>query len=91
MIHAHSTSEVIAGLFLGACGSALFLLLQTRASHVADAQLSWGGLLSLILIPVVLLNTGTKAPTQSLLGEIAVKIGPLEKPFTRADLHKLFY
>ncbi|HHG8774841.1 TPA: phosphatase PAP2 family protein [Raoultella planticola] len=91
VIHAHSTSEVIAGLFLGACGSALFLLLQTRASHVADARLSWGGLLSLIVIPVVLLNTGTKAPTQSLLGEIAVKIGPLEKPFTRADLHKLFY
>ena len=52
---------------------------------------TWGGLLSLILIPVVLLNTGTKAPTQSLLGKIAVKIGPLEKPFTRADLHKLFY
>ncbi|TCW17801.1 PAP2 superfamily protein [Raoultella sp. BIGb0138] len=91
VIHAHSTSEVIAGLLLGACCSALFLLLQTRASRVADGQLSWGGLLSLILIPVVLLNTGTKAPTQSLLGEIAVKIGPLEKPFTRADLHKEFY
>jgi len=26
-----------------------------------------------------------------LLNEIAVKIGPLEKPFTRADLHKRFY
>jgi hypothetical protein len=31
--------------------------------------------LSLIIIPVVLLNTGAKAPTQSLLGEIAVKLG----------------
>ena len=90
-IHAHSPSEVIAGLLLGACGSALFLLLQRNSSRVVDAQLSWGGVLSLIIIPVVLLNTGTKAPTQSLLGEIAVKLGPLEKPFTRADMHKHYY
>lgn len=90
-IHAHSLSEVIAGLLLGACGSALFLLLQRNSSRVVDAQLSWGGVLSLIIIPVVLLNTGSKAPTQSLLGEIAVKLGPLEKPFTRADMHKHFY
>ncbi|HAT1574071.1 TPA: phosphatase PAP2 family protein [Raoultella ornithinolytica] len=90
-IHAHSPSEVIAGLLLGACGSALFLLLQRKSSRVVDAQLSWGGVLSLIIIPVVLLNIGTKAPTQSLLGEIAVKLGPLEKPFTRADMHKHFY
>ena len=90
-IHAHSPSEVIAGLLLGAIGSALFLLLQRNSSRVVDAQLSWGGVLSLIIIPVVLLNTGTKAPTQSLLGEIAVKLGPLEKPFTRADMHKHFY
>ncbi|HBC8967949.1 TPA: phosphatase PAP2 family protein [Raoultella ornithinolytica] len=90
-IHAHSPSEVIAGLLLGACGSALFLLLQRNSSRVIDVQLSWGGVLSLIIIPVVLLNIGTKAPTQSLLGEIAVKLGPLEKPFTRADMHKHFY
>ncbi|MCF7065041.1 phosphatase PAP2 family protein [Klebsiella variicola] len=91
MLQAHSISEVIAGLLLGTCGSALFLLLQTRSSCFADVSLSRGGLLSLVLIPVVLLNTGMKAPTQSLLGEIAVKIGPLAKPFTRADLHKNFY
>lgn len=93
MIHAHSTSEVVAGLLLGASGSALFLLLQSRTSRAGagNVQLSWSGLLSVILIPVLLLNTGVKAPTQSLLGEIAVKIGPLEKPFTRADLHKRFY
>ncbi|HCT9587102.1 phosphatase PAP2 family protein [Raoultella ornithinolytica] len=90
-IHAHSPSEVIAGLLLGAIGSALFLLLQRNSSRVVDAQLTWGGVLSLIIIPVVLLNTGAKAPTQSLLGEIAVKLGPLEKPFTRADMHKHYY
>ena len=87
-IHAHSPSEVIAGLLLGACGSALFLLMQRNSSRAVDAQLSWGGVLSLIIIPVVLLNTGTKAPTQSLLGQIAIAVGPLEKPFTRSDLHK---
>ncbi|MGK3185615.1 phosphatase PAP2 family protein [Raoultella planticola] len=90
-IHAHSPSEVIAGLLLGAIGSALFLLLQRNSSRVVDAQLSWGGVLSLIIIPAALLNTGAKAPTQSLLGDIAVKIGPLEKPFTRADMHKRYY
>lgn len=90
-IHAHSTSEVIAGLMLGACGSALFLLLQRRALGAVNTQLSWGGVLSLIIVPIVLLNTGVKAPTQSLLGEIAVKLGPLEKPFTRAELHQRAY
>ncbi len=91
VIHAHSTSEVIAGLLLGAAGSALFLLMQSRGESAHVAQLSWGGLASVVIIPLMLLNTGAKAPTQSLLGEIAVKLGPLEKPFTRADLHKRFY
>ncbi|HGY1117320.1 TPA: phosphatase PAP2 family protein [Escherichia coli] len=59
VIHAHSVSEVIAGLLLGAAGSALFLL-----------------------------HSGNKAPTQSLLGQVATAIGPLDKPFTRTDLHK---
>ncbi|HHS9559013.1 TPA: phosphatase PAP2 family protein [Klebsiella quasipneumoniae subsp. similipneumoniae] len=91
MVHAHSTSEVIAGLLLGAAGSAIFLLLQLRVRATHTAQLSFGSLASMVMIPALLLNTGAKAPTQSLLSEIAVKIGPLEKPFTRADLHKRFY
>ena len=91
MVHAHSTSEVIAGLLLGAAGSALFLLLQLRVRGTHTAQLSFGSLASMVMLPVLLLNTGAKAPTKSLLSEIAVKIGPLEKPFTRADLHKRFY
>lgn len=91
MIHAHSTSEVIAGLLLGAVGSILFLAFQSRVSGNYKAQLSWEGLASIVIIPALLLNTGAKAPTQSLLSEIAVTLGPLEKPFTRADLHKRFY
>ena len=34
MIHAHSSSEVIAGFLLGAAGSALFLLMQIGRAHV---------------------------------------------------------
>lgn len=88
VIHAHSVSEVIAGALLGAAASALFLLLQKRAGDTGSAQISWGSAACLVLIPAMLLHTGVKAPTQSLLGKVAVAIGPLDKPFTRADMHK---
>ncbi|HBS5720149.1 TPA: phosphatase PAP2 family protein [Klebsiella aerogenes] len=91
MIHAHSVSEVVSGFILGACGSLIFLLLQWRAHSSRTAQISWTGALSMVIIPLVLLNTGAKAPTQSLLGELATMIGPFEKPFTRADLHEQIY
>ncbi|MDU9363948.1 phosphatase PAP2 family protein [Klebsiella sp. 141203] len=91
MIHAHSVSEVVSGFILGACGSLTFLLLQWRTPASRSAQISWMGALSVVIIPLILLNTGVKAPTQSLLGEVATMIGPFEKPFTRADLHKHIY
>lgn len=87
-INAHSVSEVIAGVLLGASASTLFLLFQKRLPGRGEVQLSWGAVASLVLIPAMLLHTGVKAPTQSMLGEIAVALGPLDKPFTRADLHK---
>ena len=90
-IHAHSVSEVIAGMLLGSAASALFLLVQMRGSDHRSVQISWGSAACLILIPAVLLHTGAKAPTQSLLGHIAVALGPLDKPFTRTDLHRLAY
>lgn len=40
------------------------------------------------MVPLILLHSGSKAPTQTLLGQIATAIGPLDKPFTREDLHK---
>ncbi|CAM6575095.1 TPA: phosphatase PAP2 family protein [Klebsiella quasipneumoniae subsp. similipneumoniae] len=85
VIHAHSVSEVIAGLLLGAAGSALFLLLQKRTTH---SDISWGGVACLVMVPLILLHSGNKAPTQSLLRQIATAVGPLDKPFTRTDLHK---
>ncbi|HDE1086037.1 TPA: phosphatase PAP2 family protein [Klebsiella quasipneumoniae] len=84
VIHAHSVSEVIAGLLLGAAGSALFLLLK-RTTH---SDISWGGVACLVMVPLILLHSGNKAPTQSLLRQIATAVGPLDKPFTRTDLHK---
>ncbi|WP_113406408.1 phosphatase PAP2 family protein, partial [Escherichia coli] len=71
MIHAHSVSEVVSGFILGACGSLTFLLLQWLTPASRSAQISWMGALSVVIIPLILLNTGVKAPTQSLLGEVA--------------------
>ncbi|HHG2519742.1 TPA: phosphatase PAP2 family protein, partial [Escherichia coli] len=88
VIHAHSVSEVIAGLLLGAAGSALFLVLQKRTSDCDYKTVPWGGIACLVMIPLILLHSGSKAPTQTLLGQIATAIGPLDKPFTREDLHK---
>ena len=74
VIHAHSVSEVIAGLLLGA--------------DPESVNISWGGVACLVMVPLILLHSGSKAPTQSLLGQIATAVGPLDKPFTRTDLHK---
>lgn len=83
-----SLSEVIAGLLLGAAGSALFLVLQKRTPDPESVNISWGGVACLVMVPLILLHSGSKAPTQSLLGQIATAVGPLDKPFTRTDLHK---
>lgn len=87
-IHAHSVSEVIAGALLGAAASALFLWSVPDNYAIRLSGASAGCMLFGILI---LLNCGFRAPTQSLLGHIAVAVGPLEKPFTRSDLHKQAY
>jgi steroid 5-alpha reductase family enzyme len=79
---------VIAGLLLGAAGSALFLLLQKRTARADSVNISWGGAVCLVMVPLILLHSGNKAPTQSLLGQIAIAVGPLDKPFTRNDLYK---
>lgn len=65
VIHAHSVSEVIAGLLLGAAGSALFLLLQKRTSDCDYKTVPWGGIACLVMVPLILLHSGSKAPTQT--------------------------
>lgn len=85
VIHAHSTSEVITGLALGFIVSSTFLMLQ-RGTQLP--RLSYRKIAVTLALPIVLINSGTAAPTQGLLERIAVTIAPVEKPFVRADLHK---
>lgn len=84
VIHVHSTSEVITGLVLGFIVSSTFLLLQRGTP---PPRLSYRKIAAALVLPLVLINTGTAAPTQGLLERIAVTIAPVEKPFVRADLH----
>ncbi|WP_447878554.1 phosphatase PAP2 family protein [Serratia fonticola] len=85
VIHAHSTSEVITGLALGFIVSSTFLMLQRGTQ---PPRLSYRKIAVTLALPLVLINSGTAAPTQGLLERIAVTIAPVEKPFVRADLHK---
>ncbi|HHQ6550095.1 TPA: phosphatase PAP2 family protein [Serratia fonticola] len=85
VIHAHSTSEVITGLALGFIVSSTFLILQRGTQ---PPRLSYRKIAVTLALPLVLINSGTAAPTQGLLEKIAVTIAPVEKPFVRADLHK---
>ncbi|MCV5579753.1 hypothetical protein OFO05_30600, partial [Escherichia coli] len=59
-----------------------------RTTHSENVRISWGGVACLVMVPLILLHSGNKAPTQSLLGQITTAVGPLDKPFTRTDLHK---
>lgn len=85
VVHAHSPSEVVAGLLLGFCASTLFLSWQRRADGV---ELSYTKIAATLVLPLLLANTEAKAPSTAWLEHIAVMIGPLQKPFTRNDLHK---
>lgn len=85
VIHAHSTSEVITGLVLGFIVSSTFLLLQRGTP---PPRLSYRKIAATLILPLLLVNNGTAAPTQGLLEKIAVTIAPVEKPFVRADLHR---
>lgn len=83
-IHVHSVSEVVSGLALGFCASSAFLWLQR---NVPPPALSYRKITAALLLPIALINNGTAAPTQGLLEFIAVSIAPVEKPFTREDMH----
>ncbi|XBS68548.1 phosphatase PAP2 family protein [Acerihabitans sp. KWT182] len=87
ILHAHSVSEVIAGLTLGFAISTSFLLMQysrgTRIRHLSAGQLT-----AVLLLPLLLVMQGKKAPTQSLLEQIALTIAPIHHVYTRSDLLK---
>lgn len=82
-INAHSASEVIAGLALGAAASGTFFILQAgKTRHLAIPK----AFLFVIILPLCLLMKGEKAPTQLLLSEIALTIGPRDTVYTREDM-----
>ena len=90
ILHAHSVSEVMAGLLLGYAISTSFLMMQyfrnTRLNH-----LSYGQITVVLVLPLVLITQGLqgkKAPTQNLLEQIALEIAPIRHVHTRADLFR---
>lgn len=84
-IHAHSPSEVVSGLVLGYLASTLFLWLQRGKPR---PRLSTPQIVVALALPMVLMGVRQPAPTQGLLEHIATALAQIERPYTRADLHK---
>ncbi|MDZ7277940.1 phosphatase PAP2 family protein [Pantoea eucrina] len=85
VIHAHSLSEVLAGLALGFTLSSAFLITQR---HTALKGFSLGQISLALLLPLLLLTHGRVATTQQFLERFSANLAGLEKPFTRADLYR---
>lgn len=83
VIHAHSVSEVLAGLLLGFTLSSAFLISQRRTVLKGFSALQVG---VAFLVPLLLMGHGRVATTQQFLERLSVKLAGLEKPFKRADL-----
>ncbi|KYP95434.1 hypothetical protein BG74_09100 [Sodalis-like endosymbiont of Proechinophthirus fluctus] len=88
IIQAHSVSEVLSGLALGYLISSSFLLLQyslhTRIRFLTNSQI-----VAMLILPLLLLVQGKKAPTHNLLEQIALSVAPITKVYTREDLHRV--
>ncbi|KAA5972947.1 MULTISPECIES: phosphatase PAP2 family protein [unclassified Pantoea] len=85
VIHAHSVSEVLAGLLLGFTLSSAFLISQRRTVLKGFSALQVG---VAFLVPLLLMSHGRVATTQQFLERLSVKLAGLEKPFKRADLFR---
>ncbi|HBZ15826.1 phosphatase PAP2 family protein [Pantoea sp. NPDC088449] len=85
VIHAHSKSEVLAGLMLGFMLSTAFLLSQR---HTALKGFSLAQISVALLVPLLLLGHGRVATTQQFLERFSANLAGLEKPYTRADLFR---
>lgn len=86
VIHAHSKSEVVAGLILGFTLSTAFLLSQ-RTTQLKGFSLFQ--VAAALLLPMLLISHGRVATTQQFLAHLSADLAGLEKPWTRADLLKL--
>ena len=85
VIHAHSVSEVLAGLLLGFTLSSAFLISQRCTVLKGFSALQVG---VAFLVPLLLMGHGRVATTQQFLERLSVKLAGLEKPFKRADLFR---
>ncbi|MGJ7545526.1 phosphatase PAP2 family protein [Variovorax sp. LT1R16] len=85
-LHAHSVSEVVAGLLLGMAVSLCFLWLARRR---APPRLPWVAWLGGLLLPLLFLSPGRPAATQGVLEAMAIRLAGIERPFTRSDLQAL--
>ncbi|ORM57357.1 hypothetical protein PRCB_07035 [Pantoea rodasii] len=85
VIHAHSFSEVLAGLMLGFTLSSAFLVTQRRT---ALKGFSLAQVCVALLLPLVLMGHGRVATTQQFLERFSANLAGLEKPYTRADLFR---
>ncbi|MBP2198361.1 phosphatase PAP2 family protein [Pantoea cypripedii] len=84
-IHAHSPSEVIAGLALGFTLSSAFLLSQRDTALKAFSLPQMG---VAFLVPLLLVSHGRVATTQQFLERFSADLAGLDKPYTRADLFR---
>lgn len=84
-VHAHSPSEVIAGLALGFTLSSVFLLSQRDTALKAFSLPQMG---VAFLVPLLLVSHGRVATTQQFLERFSADLAGLEKPYTRADLFR---
>ena len=85
VLEAHSISEVLAGYLMGGIVSVTFLAIQHNRPH---PKLRWPWVAVSLALPLVFVPIGAPAPTQDLIGRIAVRVAHLERPFTRDDLHR---
>lgn len=80
VLHAHSASEVVIGLMLGACMSLYFI----ACSDIGERFM---GKRPIVLLAILLLagsSGGRPAPTQDWLVRIAVMLSGNQQPYTRA-------
>ncbi|MFT4464474.1 MAG: hypothetical protein ACMX3H_06840 [Sodalis sp. (in: enterobacteria)] len=58
----------------------------SRHTHIRF--LTNGQIVAMLILPLLLVAQGKKAPTQNLLEQIALSVAPVTKVYTREDLHR---
>lgn len=84
-IHAHSWSEVIAGLATGGLASACALALMSAVKQRLSARWLWAGLAGwLVVMPL----HAAPSRTHDIVTRVAIKLADRDHPYTRSDLYR---